>query len=69
VEGSERTFNIRPRQTLSFEGMSRWNDDWQPMTENCGRSEHAQTTQASDPAREVSKPDGQSINGGSMMRR
>jgi hypothetical protein len=36
--GGERTFNIRPRQTLSFEGMSRWNDDgnnaWQPMTEN-----------------------------------
>src|SRR5262245_16636369 len=35
--GGERTFNIRPRQTLSFEGMSRGSGSgWQPMTENAG---------------------------------
>lgn len=33
--GGERTFNIRPRQALTFEGMSRWNGTaWQQMTED-----------------------------------
>jgi hypothetical protein len=35
--GGERTFNIRPLQKLSFEGMSRWNGaSWQPMTKSSG---------------------------------
>lgn len=33
--GGERTFDIRPRQRLSFDGMSRWTGStWQPMTES-----------------------------------
>ena len=31
--GGERTFDIRPRQRLTFEGMRRWTGaTWQPMT-------------------------------------
>lgn len=33
--GGERTFNIRPRQGLAFDGMSRWTGaTWQAMTED-----------------------------------
>jgi hypothetical protein len=33
--GGERVFSVRPRQTLSLEGMSRWNGSgWQPMRED-----------------------------------
>jgi hypothetical protein len=34
--GGERTFNIRPPQKLSFEGMSRWGGGWRPMQESSG---------------------------------
>jgi uncharacterized membrane protein YgcG len=35
--GGERTFDIRPLETLSFEGMSRWVDSsWRPMTRSSG---------------------------------
>ena len=35
--GGERTFDVRPRQRLAFEGMSRWTGaTWQPMTESSG---------------------------------
>src|SRR5262245_20028208 len=37
--GGERTFNIRPRQTLTFDGMShRDGAAWRPMTESSGLS-------------------------------
>jgi uncharacterized membrane protein YgcG len=33
--GGERAFRVEPRQTLSLDGVSRWNDGaWQPMHEN-----------------------------------
>lgn len=35
--GGERTFDIRPRQKLAFDGMSRWTGAaWQPMTRSSG---------------------------------
>jgi uncharacterized membrane protein YgcG len=35
--GGERSFDIRPRQTLAFHGMSRWTGaTWQSMTESAG---------------------------------
>lgn len=37
--GGERTFNIRPRQRLAFEGMSWWDGStWQPMNERSSPS-------------------------------
>jgi hypothetical protein len=37
--GGERVFSIRPRQTLSLDGMSRWSgNEWQPMREDGGLS-------------------------------
>jgi uncharacterized membrane protein YgcG len=34
--GGERTFDIRPPQKLSFEGMSRWDGGWRPMRQASG---------------------------------